>query len=132
MLSLTKLKSNRFVLFCIVGAISSLIDIALLYVGVSVLHLHLFVAATLSFALASVNGYMLNRLMTFKTARASTAQYLQYLLVSIVGLGLTLLFMHVLTAYLLLHYLLAKIVTIVLVVFWNYFANAFWTFRTKP
>lgn len=125
-----KLKSSRFILFCVVGATSSMIDMAGLYAGVDILHLNLYLAATLSFALASVNGYYLNQRLTFKSSeRATLRQYLQFLLISVVGLGLTIFLLHAFTAYAGLHYLIAKIITIILVVFWNYFANVFWTFR---
>ena len=131
MISLTKLKRNRFTLFCLVGAVSSTIDIVLLYIGVSLLGLPVLLAASLSFAVSSINGYLLNQRFTFGEGAASTRKYAQYLTVSIVGLGLTILFMHVFMT-LGIHYLIAKVVTILLVLFWNYFANVLWTFRQKP
>ncbi len=126
----SKLKSSRFVAFCLVGGTNSAVDIFFLYVGVSLANLPLFIAASISFVLASLNGYLLNQKLMFKNSAKSTKKYFQYLAVSIVGLLLTLALLHVFTAYLMIHYLIAKVITIILVVFWNYFINAFWTFRT--
>ncbi len=125
MSSFTKLKSSKFVAFCLVGATSAAVDIVFLYIGVQFLRLHLFVAATLSFGLASINGYLLNKKFTFKESEGSSFTYLQFLIISIIGLGLTILLLHILTNYLLVHYLIAKVITIALVVLWNYFANAY-------
>ncbi len=127
---LSKLKNSRFVRFCIVGGISSMIDVSLLFVLVEFLGIPLLPAATTSFAVSSINGYLMNRSLTFgsKTS-ASAGQYLQFLTISTVGLGLTLILLHGFTAYLHLHYLIAKILTIGIVVFWNYRANSRWTFK---
>lgn len=132
MSSMEKSKVARFVTFCLIGATSSAIDISLLWVGVSILNLNLFLAATLSFGVASVNAYVLNHKITFKSGPTSFTKYLQFLIVSVIGLLLTLILLHIFTEYLNMYYLFAKIITVVLVVFWNYFANVLWTFKQTP
>jgi putative flippase GtrA len=126
---LEKYRIARFVTFCVVGTTSSAIDILLLFIGVEFLGLGLSTAATLSFVIASANAYAINRKITFGQERMRIVKYIQFLLVSTIGLLLTLVLLHILTAYLHMHYVWAKIVTVITVVFWNYFGNESWTFR---
>jgi putative flippase GtrA len=115
-----------------VGVTSTLIDISILYIGVSILSIHLLTSATYSFSIASINGYILNRKFTFKEeGSVNLLQYIQFLIISLIGLGLTLLFLYIFTTFLSIHYIVAKIITVVLVVFWNYFANNAWTFKSN-
>lgn len=123
-------KNKRFILFCVVGAISTIIDLFFLYIGVNILGLNLFISATLSFGIASINGYLLNQRLTFKRSKdASLAQYIQFMIVSVVGLILTIILLYSFTKYLHIYYIIAKLITVLIVVFWNYFANVFWTFK---
>lgn len=123
-------KTQKFILFCFVGAISVFIDLSLLYIGVSILHWYLYIVATFSFSVSSINGYFLNRKLTFKdSSKVNFVQYLKFFLISAIGLGLTLILLYIFTHIFLFYYLYAKIITIVLVVFWNYFANTLWTFK---
>jgi len=115
-----------------VGAVSTLIDLFLLYIGVNILGLNLLISATLSFSIASVNGYLLNQSLTFKRSKkASFTQYIQFLMVSFVGLALTIILLYFFTGCLHMYYIIAKLVTVLIVVFWNYFANIIWTFKER-
>lgn len=121
----------NFFIFCFVGIISTLIDICLLYIGVEFFNLKVLISATLSFIVASINGYILNKKITFKHDKTPTngKQYLQFLFVSIIGLIFTLVFMYTFVELLNIFYIYAKIITVILVVFWNYNGNLFWTFK---
>ena len=121
---------RKFVLFCFVGGISSLIDLAVLITLVELLSMPVLFAAGVGVLVASVNGYILNRVLTFKNRSQRIAgQYIAYLLVSIVGLLLTLLCMHMFIEYLQLHYIVAKLITIVLVTSWNFTINHLFVFK---
>lgn len=123
-------KLKNFILFCAVGATSSLIDISLLYIGVDFLHIPLLISATFSFILASTNGYLLNQKFTFKHSLSPNfKQYMKFFVVSLVGLGLTLVLLHILTNTFNMYYMHAKIITVLLVVFWNYSISTLWAFK---
>ena len=123
-------KLKNFTLFCIIGATSSLIDIALLYVGVDVLHIPLLISATFSFILASTNGYLLNQRFTFKhSLPPNFKQYIKFFIVALIGLCLTLILLHILTNTFNMYYMHAKIITVLLVVFWNYSISTLWAFK---
>ncbi|MEN9921331.1 MAG: hypothetical protein RLZZ517_309 [Candidatus Parcubacteria bacterium] len=123
-------KFQSFIMFCTVGALSALIDLVFLYIGVDVLHVPLLISATVSFSFASINGYFLNQKLTFKKqGSASFFQYFKYLFVSVIGLLFTLILLHIFTNIFNIYYLISKMITIIVVVFWNYTANILWVFK---
>ena len=131
---------RQFLKFCIVGATSFTIDFG----GAWLLHysvgLPVKLANTISFSLAVTNGFIWNRLWTFRAVghRPQHHQYAMFFGVNLVGYMLNLgIVMGVIrqatgswqdqevprpvfTA--------AKLAAVVVVVFWNFFANKKWTF----
>ncbi len=122
----------KFLIFCMVGVVSSAVDIALLYFFVEFAGLPLLVSASIALIAASINGYVLNKLFTFKdTSKKIKSQYLLYLAVSLGGLLLTLLLLSLFTKFFSLYYLHAKLITIVLVTAWNYTLNHYFVFKEQ-
>ncbi len=129
---MSRLLLSSFVAFCIVGAISSSIDVGILYVLVEFFQFPVYPAAAVSLIVASLNGYILNKCFTFKdTSRKIKQQYLFFLLVALVGLILTLVFLRLFIDYFGLYYIYAKMLTLVIVVFWNFSANRTFVFTDR-
>lgn len=142
---------RQFVKFGIVGTSSTVINLAVLYVMLRLLHgqwYDRYIDATVAFLVSVVNGYYWNRRWTFKEAAAKAVhtQFTQFVLVNLVGLVLDLLIIRLLSAPLEheLHQLqaawppdkieriavlAAQLVATAAIVFWNFFANRFWTFK---
>ncbi len=124
---------NTFFLACkysLVGATSAIIDIGILALLVEYAHLHLLIAAVLSFCVAVGNGFFWNKKWTFQNTSPRIArQYIKFFLTSLVGLCLNLLFLSLFVYWLRLWYITAKIITSAIVFFWNFTVNKFWTFR---
>jgi putative flippase GtrA len=142
---------NKFIKFSLVGVLGTVIDFTLfnllLYVlshvlGWSLLaqfglNGNLLVANTISFGAGVLNNYTWNRLWTFKESRKAKKrqQLMKFAMVSLVGLLLNSLLVLTLAAILgpyvsePLSYNLAKVIATGLVLFWNFGANRFWTFR---
>ncbi|MDP2630498.1 MAG: glycosyltransferase [Candidatus Uhrbacteria bacterium] len=117
--------------YALVGASSTIIDVGVLALLVEYGHLHLLVAAVISFCVAVGNGFFWNKRWTFQNTSAHlTRQYIKFFLTSLVGLGLNLLLLSFLVYFFHLWYVIAKMVTTVAVFFWNFTANKFWTFRS--
>lgn len=126
------LLQNKLFKFCIVGSISTVIDVTLLFVLIEFFHLGLLVGVTVALLIASINGYTLNRIFTFKNASVHVkTQYLQYLTVSLVGLLLTLLCMSFLITNIHMYYVVAKVVTVFLVLGWNFTVNYVFVFKSE-
>lgn len=125
--------SRTFLVFCTVGLISSLIDIAVLYTLVEFIGMSVLPSAAVGVLVASINGYILNKLYTYNDPSKKVAtQYVAYLFVSLVGLALTLLLLKLFIEWFGLHYLVAKVFTIVLVTSWNFTINSLFVFTKTP
>ncbi len=130
---------GRFARFLIVGAIGTLLDFSLLTVLKAVGLLTLF-ANTISFSAGVVNNFTWNRIWTFADAKKTDwrKQLAQFSLVSLIGLVLNntiVLILEVPFDNILggtdIGYFPAKVIATGVVVFWNYFANRFWTFKSQ-
>ena len=139
---------RQFVKFGIVGTSSTAVNFAVLNLCLILLHQNRYVAATIAFLVSVVNGYFWNKRWTFREAQAKAVhtQFTQFLLVNLVGLGLDLLFIRLISVPLEHQLLLARplmhpekamhlatngaqLVATAAIVFWNFFANRFWTFK---
>lgn len=129
---------QRFSRFLAVGAIGTILDFGLLSL-LKTLGLPTLIANSVSFTTGVVNNFTWNRLWTFSDTKQAGWKrlFLQFVLVSLVGLALN----NVIVLWLenpfgtllgqpKFGYLPAKIIATGLVVFWNYFANRYWTFRS--
>ena len=130
---------QRFTRFLTVGAVGTFLDFGLLTLLKS-LGLPTLVANSASFTAGVINNFTWNRLWTFADAKQTgwQRQLAQFTLVSLVGLALNNAILLVLETPLgaLLGqpdygYLPAKVIATGVVVFWNYFANRYWTFNTS-
>ena len=125
-------KYSVFIQYAIVGCLGTAIDLGSLYVLVDFLHVNLLVATAVSFILAVINNFTLNKYWTFKNRSSNIRkQFIKFLVVSIVGLLLTEMFMAILVYGLKLWYLFAKLITSGLILTWNFLANKYWTFKDR-
>lgn len=130
---------RQLVKFGIVGISSTAVNFAVLNLMLIVFHQNRYSAVTVAFLISVVNGYIWNKLWTFKAAQAKPVhtQFVQFLLVNTVGLGLDLLIIKLISVPLEHDFNLnmvkatnlAQLVATGVAVFWNFFANRFWTFK---
>jgi putative flippase GtrA len=121
---------RQFAKFAVVGAIGTIIDVSILVFLKEVVGLNVYVANSISFSSAVINNYLLNSYWTFADQdRQPKKQFVQFFIVSVVGLALSELLLAFFHDYMGLYYLIAKVLGILVVLFWNFFANRFWTFR---
>jgi putative flippase GtrA len=129
---------TRFARFLMVGALGTALDFGLL-AALKLAGLPTLMANSISFTAGVANNYTLNSRWTFADRRNANwkAQFLQFLAVSLIGLALNNAIVLLLEAPLGtligradLGYAPAKIVATGVIVFWNYFANRNWTFRS--
>ena len=123
---------SKFVKFCVVGAVSTVIDVIVLYALVEFIHMNLFVGASISLIVASIHGYTLNRIFTFQNINPNIkSQFVLYFIVSAVGLVLTLLLLKLFVDFMEIYYIYAKLVTVLLVTAWNFTINHLFVFRNS-
>lgn len=126
-----KRTSFEFIKFCIVGAVGTLINLAILVASVELLHFHYLLGSTIAFLIAATNNFILNKRWTFKDKqRRIKSQYAQFIVVSTAALAVNLVLLFVFVEYLNVHYLLAQILAVLIAMFINFTGNKLWTFRT--
>ncbi|MGE5750821.1 MAG: glycosyltransferase [Nitrospirota bacterium] len=132
---MAKVKLKEFTVFikyAMVGVTGTALDVGSLYVFVDLLHIPVLVAAALSFILAVVNNFILNKIWTFRnSSRNFRKQFIKFSIVSVVGLVLTEICMAVFVYLLGIWYIASKLITSVIVLTWNFLANKNWTFTEK-
>ncbi|MFC1686328.1 GtrA family protein [Patescibacteria group bacterium] len=127
---LKKQDLKQFLKFCVVGTVGTAIDFGILYILVEYSNTWYLLAATISFVVAVINNYIFNKIWTFEDRDSSfVKQFAQFLVVSVVGLGLNILILYVLVEFAGMWYILAKVLATGVVLIWNFFANKYWTFR---
>jgi len=120
---------KQFIKYCIVGLTGAFVDIGSLYVFVDKIKIPLLVATTMSFILAVINNFFLNKFWTFnEKSKKYGNQMLKFFIVSCVGLLITNLLMFLQVELLDLWYIFAKIITVLIVLVWNFLGNKYWTF----
>ncbi|WP_368501533.1 GtrA family protein [Phascolarctobacterium sp.] len=107
--------------FGLVGCLSFVVDYGLLYFYTEFLGVRYLYSAAISFSISLLLNYWLCVRYVFQKAVESTAKrQLLFIVSSIAGLGLNQFCMYVLVEICLLYYMKAKIISTVVVMFWNY------------
>lgn len=120
----------EFIKFVLVGFINLTIDFSLYLILTRLAGIDYLWANVLSFTAATVNSFIFNKKWTFRnTSKNYQRQYLQFYLVSGVGLGLNQIMLFLLVDKIHIYDLVAKASAVVVVTFWNYSANRVWTFK---
>jgi putative flippase GtrA len=120
----------KFLKFCIVGFSGMLIDFGTTWLLKERLKVNKYISNSIGFIFATIWNFAFNRFWTFQSQNQQVAvQYLSFLSISIVGLGLNNLVIFILHGKLRMNFYLAKLVAVALVTTWNFLMNYFFTFR---
>lgn len=123
---------RQFVKFCLVGFTNLLVDFSIYWLLTRVFDCFYIVAAILSFLVAVTWSFFINRRWTFRHFCGDIKiQYLKFFTANLISLGLNLLIFYALVEYGQLNDLLAKLIVAVIVAFFNFAINRFWTFRRE-
>ena len=127
---------ERFLKFMVVGTIGFVVDFGVLNLLVLLAGLEVLVANTISFSLAVLSNFSWNRLWTYPDSRTKPirSQLTQFFLVNVVGWGINTLVLWLLTPVFTaltgrLGYNIAKAIATIIVLFWNFFINRYWTYN---
>jgi len=127
---------ERFLKFLTVGTIGFVIDFGMLNLLKLGFGFHLLVANAISFSLAVLSNFTWNRLWTYPDSRSKPirSQLVQFVVVNVAGLGINTLVLWTLSPVFQgmvgrLGYNIAKAVATIMVLFWNFFVNRYWTYN---
>lgn len=105
--------------FVWIGFLTFFIDYGCLNVSNKVLSLNLTLSVVCGFIISTVVNYLLNTKFTFTTQK-TPAQFVGFVLLSVIGLGLTEVIMHFATGTLGLNNLFAKVISTGIVMVYNF------------
>lgn len=135
--SVFKGKTNNTLLqlfrYTFVGGFAFLVDFGTLFFLTEFFHIHYLVSAVIAFIFGLTINYFLSVLWVFscRTMESRLLEFFLFALIGLVGLGLTELFLWILTDILLIYYLLSKIITTIVVYFWNFFVRKIMLFNKQ-
>lgn len=117
--------------YTIVGGFAFIIDSGCLFLFTEYFHIHYLLSAGISFILGLIVNYSLSISWVFGSRNIHNGyiEFLIFLIIGVVGLGLNELFIWIFTEKLLLYYLISKILTAIIVYFWNFTARKIILFR---
>lgn len=121
--------ARQLVAFGGVGALAFVAHYGTLLAAVELLGLGPVEGALAGYLVGGLVSYVLNRRFTFESERAHKVAAPRFALVALTGFFLTGGLMALLTGPLAWHYLVAQLVTTLIVMFWSFFANRAWTFQ---
>lgn len=132
---------KQIVKFSIVGIVNTAIDFGILNFLIQVFSWNVLPANTVSFSLAVINSYFLNKCWTFRDRRSiNLKQFSSFILVSLIGLGLSNILIYYgmwfFNAYdfnisFTWQYNISKAVSAIIVLAWNFLASKFWVFYDR-
>jgi len=127
-------ETTRFIKFCLVGLSGVLVNMGLLALFTEVVGLFYIISAAIGIEISILNNFTWNELWTFRDRRTLTLKSVftritKFNLVSLVGLGMNMGMLFVLTEFLDMHYLLSEIFGIMVATLWNFIFNKWWTWQ---
>ena len=138
MLELLKLKQTLFedktnstliqlFRYTFVGGLAFLIDFGTLFILTEYFKVHYLISAGIGFIFGLITNYYLSVKWVFNSRNVKNKglEFLLFSVIGLVGLGFNELFLWILTDILLIYYLLSKVITIILVYLWNFFARKY-------
>ncbi|WP_347987154.1 phospholipid carrier-dependent glycosyltransferase [Methylomonas sp. AM2-LC] len=131
--NINKLTSNvssvlsKFLSFALVGILGTLAHYTVLFALVEWQNIQPLSATAYGAIAGLLVNYFLNFKLTFNSGQRHTQTFPKFALIACCGMGFNVAFMAILIPHF--YYLYAQIMTTVLVLVWNFFANILWTFK---
>jgi putative flippase GtrA len=140
----------RFLKFSFVGVTGTIVDFGVMNLMSLVFHLPLLWAQAISFTIAVVNNFLWNRYWTYPDSRSKRApqQLIQFVLINLVGILVRTPLISWLNKLILdalnnaairlplenfvISQNAALAISILIILFWNFFANRYWTYGDVP
>ena len=119
---------NQFLRFALVGTAATFTTYSVLIVGVEGLHTNAVTASIVGYLLGMVVNYILNYRYTFGSDQHHHVVIPKFLVVMVVGMSINAAVMYAGTNWFGLHYLLAQLAAVAMVLMVSFTANRLWAF----
>ena len=123
---------RTFIKYAIVGTVVTGVDFGIFSFFLYVLLVPAVFSKVMAFTGAVIVSYGFNRIWTFRSRGSLIRrQFPRFLAVSMIGLALSALLIHLLVNRMFIHPLLSNGITSGIVLSWNFLANKYWTFKIR-
>ncbi len=123
---------EQFIRYCVVGATATVVDYGLLYSLTEYLGFWYLLSATFGFIGGATTNYLLNRFWTFKNKDKRIARQVSiFLIIAAVGIVLNNTILAIGVEIFGLWYMLAKVISTVITLIWNFVGHKYFTFRVS-
>lgn len=99
----------RLFRYGIVGGTGSLLGMGVIYLLTDIFHIYYIVSFIIAFCVSTANNYLWNTLWTFNGYKGSIFGYGKFIITSLITLGITTLFMYILTSILGVWYMISTV-----------------------
>ncbi len=130
-LSAKKMIHRQFLSFLVIGGGCTLIQYMILYSLTEFLGLAPVISSSIGYVLSAILNYLLNRQLTFGSERKHSESVPRFFAISVAGLIINAVIVYSSQTVGGVHYLIAQIISTIIVLFWNFYANRAWTFNKK-
>lgn len=120
----------KFIKFLGAGGIATVMQYTILIILVEIAIATPVVASTIGYIASSLCNYWLNYYITFSSSAKHHLAAIRFTVVVIVGLSLNSVIIYCLNEKLSVYYVIAQVVSTIVVLFWNFFAHKHWTYRS--
>lgn len=119
---------KKFISYFFVGGLSAIVEWVTFYLFNLILDYN--IATIISFILATTFNYFLGKVMTFKNDKQKKSDIIWVFLVSLIGLGLNIVFMNIMIKWLKIDFqMLCKVIATGLVFAWNYISRRLFIYK---
>lgn len=115
--------------FGVVGGLGIGMDFSVTWICKEKLKINKYISNALGFSCAVVQNYLLHRIWTFESKNPAVfLQFSKFLMISLIGLAINFAFVYLFHERFQVPFYGSKILAILLVFFWNFSANYYFTF----
>ncbi len=113
---------SQIMKFGVVGVIAFLIDYGVLFVLTEFVHIHYLLSAMIAFTVSVIFNYIASMRFVFSGRQdlSKRKEFLIFIVLSVIGLGINELFMWILVERVHLFYMISKIFVTAIVMVWNF------------
>lgn len=114
-----------------VGGAAFIVDFGSLYILTDIFGIYYLISAAIAFLLGLVANYLLSISWVFnkRTLDSKSMEFGIFTFIGIIGLGINEFFIWFFTAEVGFYYLISKIISTVIILFWNFFARKYILFK---
>jgi len=110
----------QFFRYAFVGGFSAVVDIGTLFLCTSALHIHYLISLAIAFILGTIVNYLLSILWVFSSSKNKKLEFTLFTLIGLGGLCINEFIVWLLVEHVHLHYLIAKLFSVSIVVIWSF------------